>query len=140
MIRRRDGSCLSRAILITALLLLLAVTVYNTRQILALKAEIARLQIEVSALRAGRQPSLSGRLLEDVRTHIERARKYALDGNYKGARTELEKSLRELEKGTRFPNVSLPPAVEEIRKKWDETSKILEKIWSKSAKTRDRKG
>lgn len=126
------GSCLPRIVLGAIILLLAVLSVYNARQIAALKKEVARLRTEVSALKAGKRSASPPKVLESIRIHIERARDFAVKGNYRAARNEIEKSLNELKESARLPDTPPTSLLEDIRKKWDETSKALEKALGKS--------
>lgn len=134
----RSRGCLSSIFLASLAIAAIVFSIFNMWQISALKRQVSDLQTKVAELKVGKQgadsSSANFALADEARKHIEQATKLIAKGNLKDASVELQKSLRKLD---RLPRIYESPSwtlLEDMRRKLDQTSNALEKIWSNQSR------
>lgn len=134
----RYRGCMSSLFLMSLATVAIALSIYNAWQVSVLKTQVLALQIKVAQLKAVKQTagtqSTDFALVEEARKHIEQATKLISNGNLKTAKVELQKSLQKLDRLPRFTEKPSWTMLEDLRKKLDQTSSALEKIWSNQSR------
>lgn len=125
-------------------LILIVLLIYGIWQISVLRSEVASLRTEVAQLKiisAGKPVQASA--LNEVKSHVELAKDFAMKGNFERARTELQKSLDGLEKAGRDASAPSLNALQSMQKKMRDTAdsiqKLLEKVGKEPAGGKDGK-
>ncbi|WP_319586172.1 hypothetical protein [uncultured Desulfobulbus sp.] len=126
-------------------LILIGLLIYGIWQISVLRKEVASLRTEVAQLKimSAAKPS-SASSLNEIRSHVELAREFAVKGNFEKARSELQKSLDGLEKAGRDASAPSLNALQSVQKKMRDTAdniqKLLEKIGAEPKATKGSNG
>jgi hypothetical protein len=127
------GENVLRVLTSLLIIVLMALTLYNYTQIAALRSEVDSLQVQVSALKertsSGTRRSGRTSLMEQVQSHIDRARSLALRGNFDGARTELSKGLQTIQEAGRDASEPSRKALESAERTIRDTQTNIERLW-----------
>ena len=116
---------------------ILVLVAYNVWQVSMLRGEVAGLKTQMAALKGNVPASGSAEgvsLIAEAREHAERARKHIADGQLKRARTELDKSLRLMQRFSETSRSSARGALERMRRTWRDAEGNVERLWRKPEK------
>ena len=118
-------------------LVLLALVVYNTGQVISLKREVATLKTEVAAAKSGHgKPSGDTSAIGKAQKHIDLAKKYALKGDFKRADKELNTGLDLLQKAGKDTTGQYTDKMENAERALKETRGIIERLWGNTEKSK----
>ena len=113
-------------------LALLVLVIYNIRQVSALRREVAALKTEVAALKSGRGEPSSSEMLSLVQKawkHADQAKRHVVEGDFKRARVELDRSLELMERAGRDAGAPSAGTLEKVQRSLRETRATIERLW-----------
>ncbi len=116
-------------------LVLLALVVYNTGQVISLKREVATLKKEIVAAKSGHGKS-SGDMSATVKAqkHIDLAKQYALKGDFKRADKELNRGLEILQQAGRDTTEPYTDKLDKAERALTETRGLIQRLWGNTDK------
>lgn len=113
-------------------LVLIGLIIYGIWQISVLRKEVAALRTEVAQLKiinAGKPGQASA--LNEVRSHMERAKDLAIKGDFEKSRDELQKGLDSLQKAGRDASAPSLNMLQSMQKKMHDTADSIQKLLEK---------
>ncbi|HOK54477.1 MAG TPA: hypothetical protein PLZ21_07765 [Armatimonadota bacterium] len=128
---------------VIAVVVLLGLTGYNFWQIKKLNQELMELKAQVQSSQTAESTTeqdedLVAAILE-VTAHTSKARKLLSDGDSKGARAELEKSLQGLENAARLSRDASSGAAKQVGSSWDTVKKQIDELWKEVARQSEKR-
>ena len=125
-----------RFISVVFFLALLALVVYNVRQVSQLRREVADLKSQVAGLKADKNDEPSGALslITKARQYADQAQESVRNGNLKRAKAELEKSLRFMQQAYRTGGSESSETMGKAQRKINDTRAMVEHLMRKLEK------
>ncbi|MBP6965086.1 MAG: hypothetical protein KBC96_11835 [Armatimonadetes bacterium] len=136
----------TRSFLFTLFILaLMGLTVYNAWQIRVLRAEVSDLMDRVAALHGGNDAPARGAVekLQQARRHADLARKHIASGEFRKAKTEMDRSLQLMKSAGDTTDKSSKDAANQLQKTLKDAGDALERMWqgvTEKPKVTDNKG
>jgi hypothetical protein len=120
-------------------LVLLALVVYNTAQVMSLRREVASLKKQVAAAESGHGKSSGNTsVIGKAQKHIDLAKQYALKGDFKRADKELNTGLNLLQKAGKDTTEPYTDKMENAERALNETRGVIERLWGNTGKASDK--
>jgi len=111
-------------------LILLALVVYNTGQVISLRREVATLKQEAAAKSGHGSTSVLGK----AQKHIDLAKQYALKGDFKRADKELNTGLELLRKAGSDTTEPYTDKMEKMERTLSDTRGLIQRLWGNTDK------
>lgn len=121
-------------------LVLLALVVYNTGQVISLRREVKTLKAEVAMAKAGHggKSAVNTSLTGKAQKHFDLARQYALKGDFKRVDSELNKGMELLQKAGRDTTEPYVNTMEKAQRALTETQGIIHRLWGNTNKAQEK--
>lgn len=122
---------------------LLAVVGFNAWQVSLMRREVADLKEQVAALRASgkggsAEASTPLSLVDKARKHAAQAKQYMAKGDLKRAKTELDESLRLMQRAGQDAGTPYKERIEKAQKTLEDTRSAVERLMKKFEKQPDK--